>query len=99
MMIRAAILAAAVLVPSLSLAQAPCMARADMERMLSARYGEAVVMRGFSASGLYMTEVWVSEAGTFTVVQTSVRGVSCALADGVAIEPVTAPAQPKGDPS
>lgn len=86
----------ALVVAAPMMVQQACFPRSVVVDGLRQRYDEQVIMRGFTESGLYMIEVFVSPSGTFTVMRTSTRGVSCVIGSGVDFERVEAL---EGDPS
>ncbi len=68
-----------------------CGTRPDIIGQLAARYDEAPLGAGLiHNSGL--VEVWVSEAGTFSVIVTSTQGRTCIIAAGHSWQERKAPA-------
>ncbi len=59
-----------------------CLPREDAVAQLGARFDERVIGRGLAASGEAMVELFVSEAGSWTVVLTDTAGLSCVVASG-----------------
>ncbi len=69
----------------------PCGDRTNLITMLDGKYQEG--LSGFGVSGsANLVEVYVSEKGSFTVVMTNAKGVSCVIAAGESWEKV-APAK------
>jgi hypothetical protein len=59
----------------------PCGDRGKLITMLDAKYSEGLA--GFGVTGQsQLVEVFVSEKGSFTVVMTNSKGVSCVIAAG-----------------
>ncbi|MBZ0217543.1 MAG: hypothetical protein K8F25_13375 [Fimbriimonadaceae bacterium] len=71
-----------------------CMTRDEMAGFLSGRYNEDRVAIGLVGVEVMM-ELFVSEAGTWSVVLTNVRGTSCINAAGGAWETVPPPKDPE----
>ena len=82
--------------PTSGQAQEVCIPREDAIRTLAVQHDESVASRGLIQDGRAMIEVFVSKAGTWTVVTTDTQGVSCIVANGDSWFAVTAP---KGDPA
>jgi len=61
--------------PNLLIAQL-CLAHADIEAKLLSDFGEKKLGHGISGDG-NLVELFIAPTGTFTVVKTSPRGVSC----------------------
>ncbi len=77
-------------------AQIVCGQRTDMVRQLSEKYGETRRSMGL-AEGRGVVELYASEeTGSWTILLTTPRGVSCMMAAGQAfqIEPVKAAGSP-----
>jgi hypothetical protein len=53
-----------------------CLAHADIEAKLLSDFGEKKLGHGISGDGT-LVELFIAPTGTFTVVKTSPRGVSC----------------------
>lgn len=73
---------AAIAPPALA---APCADRDTVVERLQSRYSEALTAGGLQStqSSAMMVEVWASqESGTFTVIVTNPKGVSCVVAAG-----------------
>ena len=89
-MMKALVLTVAVLasfvVPLLSAtagnAQQACVLRDAAVSQLESRYNERVVGRGLVKEGRAMIELFVGDAGTWTVVVTDTQGRSCLVANG-----------------
>jgi hypothetical protein len=80
-------------VASPTMAQAPvCLPREDVVSHLSQNYGEEVRGRGMMDTG-QMMEVFISEAGTWTITTTTPDGVTCLRAAGAYWEAVSPPPQ------
>ena len=65
-----------------------CVDHAAVVAGLARHYQEAVVAMGIAANG-FMIEVFASDAGTWTIVQTMPGGVSCLVASGGSFEAVS----------
>lgn len=63
-------------------AQQVCGPHEVAKDQLEKRFDEKVVGRGLANSGKQMFELFVSENGTWTVVVSQPRGLSCVLASG-----------------
>ncbi|MGK8234035.1 hypothetical protein [Roseovarius sp. MS2] len=72
-----------------------CMARAELLRALSERYGEVLAMQGVISTGPLL-EIFIAPSGSWTIVLTRPEGVSCALMAGEGAAILTPPA---GDPA
>lgn len=72
-----------------------CGPRDMVAERLSQHYDEGVAGRGIA--GTAMAELWVSEAGTWTVVVSLPDGRACIIASGVAW--VVMPQAAKGEPT
>lgn len=73
---------AAVLAPTLSLAQTNCAARDMVVSKLESGYGESFAGGGLQNSNSIF-EVWFSpEEGTWTILMTRPDGMSCVMASG-----------------
>ena len=64
-------------------AQAPCMAHDELAGQLEKRFGETAVAWGLAAGGSLL-EIFASESGSWTLVVTAPRGLSCVRATGEA---------------
>ncbi len=69
-------------------AQQLCVLHDSAVSKLADQYGEQVAARGLVAGGKAVAELFVSEAGTWTVVVTDVEGRSCIVASGRSWTPV-----------
>lgn len=58
-----------------------CAARAEMARLLSARFGETPRAMGLVAPDRMM-ELFASETGSWTLVLTTAEGLACLMASG-----------------
>ncbi|MGQ0681817.1 hypothetical protein [Bradyrhizobium sp.] len=76
-------------------AAGPCASRSDLASLLKDNFGEILVAQGLSSKG-HLLEVFVSPAGSWTILMSRADGLSCAVDVG---EPwVTgAPASPVRD--
>ncbi|MEM1276684.1 MAG: hypothetical protein AAGH74_09165 [Pseudomonadota bacterium] len=75
-----------------------CGARAQIIKQLADRYGEAALSRGV-ARGSGIVETYVNPAsGSWTIVVTNTKGMSCLMAAGEAFEPIEQPAVAHRDP-
>lgn len=68
----------------------PCQPHDNLLPQLERKYKEAVVSRGLNGMGS-MVEVLASAKGTFTIILTSPKGLSCIIAEGVGWEDVRPP--------
>lgn len=75
-------------------AQMPCMARADLLKIINDKYGESVRMSGIVGTSS-LIEVWGADGGSWTITSTNPNGVTCIVSAGRAFEVITAP---DGDP-
>ena len=92
----AVVLIAALLAPQPASAQARCLPAEAMRDELAAQYGQAPVGAGLTGTG-QLLELWASADGaSWTVLVTSVRGVSCVAARGHAYTPI---GRPRGEPT
>lgn len=62
-------------------AASACALRADLTAHLEGKYRETQTGAGLQ-SGTRIVEIWASESGSWTIVVTDPRGVSCILASG-----------------
>lgn len=68
-----------------------CAPRGEIAEELATRFDEHQV--AFGLRGQMLFEVWASEAGTWTILQTTPESMSCIMATGTdwyAVEPVPA---------
>ncbi|MEM9045640.1 MAG: hypothetical protein AAGC81_13185 [Pseudomonadota bacterium] len=88
--------AALTLAPAQTAAQSMvCGVRAKIIQQLAERYGETALSRGV-ARGSGVVEFYVNpESGSWTIVVTNTKGVSCLMAAGEAFEPIQHPALAK----
>lgn len=77
-------------------AQQACMPRDAAIKQLEQRYKEAVTGRGLAANGVVMIEMFVAKSGSWTVLASNPRGLSCVVATGDSWETVAAVV---GDPA
>ena len=75
----AAIALIVVLITTAASAVGPCASRSDIVVFLKAHFGEVVVAQGLSSRG-HLVEVFVSPAGSWTILLSQPDGQSC-LAD------------------
>ncbi len=61
---------------------APCARHDDAVSKLAQTYGEAPIALGLSPQGQTVTEVFVSQSGTWTILVTRTNGISCIVAAG-----------------
>ncbi len=84
--VRTAAVLASFVVPLLSAtagnAQQACGLRDAAVSQLESRYNERVVGRGLAKEGRAMIELFVGDAGSWTVVVTDTQGRSCLVANG-----------------
>ena len=59
-----------------------CGPRGAVTAALTGKYQEQMQSYGISENGQIMIEVWVSEGGSFTILQTNAVGLSCMIAAG-----------------
>jgi len=103
MAIAAATVLAAFLIPSSVVAQQrmPCAPRDVVVESLSGpEHKEKVVLRGIANGN--MIEIWVNEAGSFTIILNRPEGLSCMIGTGEAMHPISeepGPAVPPGGKS
>lgn len=84
----------AVFLWELSANAAVCMKHDQLVDFLAERYGEHPLAMGFVSPQLMM-EMFVSEAGTWSVVLTNTQGIACINAAGSAWENVKSPPGPE----
>lgn len=103
-MIRALILITALALMAVSILglsrpahAAECAPHAAIVAGLARNFGETVVAMGLTGQGT-MIEVFASEAGTWTIVQTAPMGTACLIASGGAFATVKESLPPKGIP-
>lgn len=90
-------LVGALLMAAPAFAQQNCGPRDQVILRLTTLFGE--VRRGVGLGGESIVEVYASEAtGTWTILVTNTRGISCLVAAGQAWETVAPVALPEGDP-
>ena len=94
-MIRVLILIIALSAPANAAPQ--CAPHAAVVAGLAKKYQETVVAMGMTGIGT-MIEVFASPAGTWTIVQTEPRGISCLMASGGSFETVKESLLPGGIP-
>ena len=63
-------------------AQPACGDRTALLKALSDKYKETPRALGLSSSGKAMFEVFASKAGTWTIIMTTTKGVTCIMAAG-----------------
>ena len=63
-------------------AEQACVVRNDAVEQLGKKFGEAVTARGLSQNGKAMTELLVSDSGSWTVLVSDPAGQSCIIATG-----------------
>lgn len=97
LIIAAALMAFAVFGLSRPAHAAQCAPHADVIAGLARNFSETVVAMGIAENGV-MIEVFASDDGTWTIVQTAPAGVSCLMASGGAFEQVAKALPPKGIP-
>ena len=76
----------------LASAQQACLTHDAAVAMLEAQHAERAVGRGLASRGAAMMELFVAEAGSWTVIVTDPQGRACVVASGkdwFAIAPVT----------
>ena len=73
---------ALILATSHAFAAPTCAPREGLARHLAERFGEARVGVGTAMGGTRMVEVYASEEGSWSIVVTDPRGVSCFMATG-----------------
>lgn len=61
--------------------ESPCAARAQLAERLAKKYQESQAGAGLQSTSRII-EVWASLDGTWTIIATDPRGVSCILASG-----------------
>jgi hypothetical protein len=59
----------------------PCSTHAELVKLLGGKYGESLSNYGV-AGQRNLVEVYVSEAGSFTILATKPDGISCIIATG-----------------
>lgn len=59
-----------------------CLPRDAALEQLGQNFGEQAMGRGLAAGGQAIIELFVSRSGTWTVIVTDTRGVSCLVASG-----------------
>lgn len=74
-----------------------CAPHAAVVAGLAKKYSETVVAMGMTGIGT-MIEVFASPSGTWTIVQTEPRGISCLMASGGYFETVRESLPPEGIP-
>lgn len=79
--LASAVFAAGVVMPGIALGQA-CAPAADVRARLSETYGETRVWQGVNARG-NVTELWLSQSGSWSYVVTTPQGQSCIVDSGV----------------
>lgn len=92
MLASAALAAATLMTPVSSAAQGMvCGVRDKIVQQLEERYGETALSRGV-ARGSGIVEMYVNpESGSWTIVVTNTKGMSCLMAAGEAFEPIQNP--------
>ena len=82
-MFRTVLMALAVLVFSISTVQAQtCLPRKEAISQLAKQFKEKVIGRGLSSDGNAMVELFTSEKGSWTIVVTDTKKISCLVASG-----------------
>lgn len=76
-------------------AQTACAPRDILVERLLDRYAETAVAIGLTSTG-FALEVYTSETGSFTIVQTAPSGVSCIVSDGLHFQLHQAAGKPPG---
>ena len=96
---RAAILLLTMIVPAAAQAQSVCGDRAKLIEVLAIKYHETPAAFGIAGSR-NLVELFISPAGSFTMLITEPRGVTCILATGQGWEelPIVPPSK-MGEPS
>jgi hypothetical protein len=82
-------------------AAVPCMARDDLVGYLTSKFSEtkrAIGLAGLKANPR-VVEFFASDAGTWTILMTDSRGLSCMVFSGERLEWIEAVPEPEGDPS
>ena len=59
-----------------------CLPKAQMEAILADKHHEAPVGAGIAGDGKILVQLWVSDAGTWSIVTTTPAKVSCMFAAG-----------------
>ena len=90
-------LAAAVIMPTMSLAQGQnCSNRDQVVERLATKYGESRQSIGMAPKGR-VVEVYASlETGTWTITVTMPNGITCLVASGQSFENLEEPVEPAG---
>ncbi|MDP3938206.1 MAG: hypothetical protein Q8R92_08710 [Deltaproteobacteria bacterium] len=96
--ILAAVLAAFLWLGSGAAQAAVCMSRDDMTGYLASKFNETQRHVGL-VMGRSIMEIWRSDKGTWTIVMTNVRGVSCIVGAGEGWENIPAKVELPGAPS
>lgn len=95
--ICAAALLAAFLLPPAGAQRGFCMMREEAVAFLAGRFGETLIAAG-RIGDIAAFELFAAPSGTWTVVTTDTRGVSCMVLSGDGFSPVR-PAEPEEKPS
>lgn len=83
----ALVLAALVLPVTAAHAGAPCNKRTEVIAELSKKYQEAPVAIGLASNGNLLEILTSGDGGTWTIIQTTPKGVSCMVAAGESWQP------------
>ena len=65
-----------------------CGPMASMRDMLAGKFKEKVAGYGFANNGKNVVEVYRSEVGGFTILETNEHGISCMMTSGEGFEPL-----------
>ena len=85
------------LLPSAAQAQQSCGPRDLVSERLAAQYGEVRQAQGLTSANT-VVEVYASdETGSWTIIVTTVQGLSCLIASGTAYEALSETLQKPGD--
>jgi hypothetical protein len=86
--LTAAIFGCGLLAQTAGASPVPCMVHDDLVKLLDTKYSEA--LNGYGLAGQSsLVEVYFSEKGSFTIVATNSKGLSCVIAAGQSWEKVT----------
>jgi hypothetical protein len=80
------VLAFLALMASPAYAQPPCAPYGDMSKALADKYGEAVIERGFSQTGVIVEWWGNASSGTWTILTVTAAGVACIVQAGEMFE-------------